>query len=108
MIDDRRKPSQFFRLSAAEPATVDQTRSRIREIYERAYGWPTPHPSSDERLTSTVMRQYVRRWINEWDLRRLYRDYEPHMVVNEFEMDLSEDRDLEVPTEDDAGEPAVE
>jgi hypothetical protein len=28
-----------------------------------------------ERLSTTRIRQYVRRWINEWDLHRLYPDY---------------------------------
>jgi hypothetical protein len=56
-------------------------------------------------LTTTLMRQYVRRWINEWDLKRLYPDHEVHMVVEELKMDYSEDRDLEVSAGDEAEEP---
>ena len=41
------------------------------------------------------MRQYVRRWINEWDLLRLYPDYRPSIVADRFEVDYAEDPDLE-------------
>lgn len=108
LIDDRRRPVEFLRLSASEPAAIDQTRSQIREIYARAYGWSPPELAPEERLGSTLMRQYVRRWINEWDLRYLYRDYEPHIMVNEIKSDYSEDRELQKPAEDDSGELAIE
>ena len=46
------------------------------------------------------MRQYVRRWINEWDLKRLDPDYRARTIVADLAMDYSEDPDLEVPNED--------
>jgi hypothetical protein len=41
------------------------------------------------------MRQYVRAWINEWDLRRLDPSYEPEIEAATLEVDLSEDAGLE-------------
>jgi hypothetical protein len=41
------------------------------------------------------MRQYVRRWINEWDLLRLYPDYRPTIEVGQLTVDYAEDPDLE-------------
>ena len=42
------------------------------------------------------MRQYVRRWINEWDLRRLYPDYAPAMSRRAASnIDYDEHPDLE-------------
>ena len=95
-----------LRLRAPGSAAIDQTRSLIQEIYARAYKWSAPSLPPEERLTTTLMRQYVRRGINEWDLKRLYPDHEVHMVAEELKMDYSEDRDLEVSAGDEA-EPHV-
>jgi len=95
-----------LRLRAPDRAAIDQTRGTIQEIYTRAYNWSSPSLPPDERLTTTLMRQYVRRWINEWDLKRLYPNQEVHMEVEELKMDYSEDRDLEVSAGDEAAEPA--
>lgn len=45
------------------------------------------------------MRQYVRRWINDLDLRRLYPGYQVDTVVGELKLDYSEDIALEAPDE---------
>jgi hypothetical protein len=46
------------------------------------------------------MRQYVRAWINEWDLRRLDPTYQPEISATGLEVDLSTDSDLEGRDED--------
>ena len=99
---------EALRLQPPDPAAVDQTRSQIQEIHARAYSWSPPQLASEERLGTTHMREYVKRWINEWDLRRLYPGQQVHMVVEELKMDYSEDRELETPAEDDSGDPAVD
>ena len=53
------------------------------------------------------MRQFVRAWINEWDLLRLYPDYTPDIEVLDVDFGYSEDQDLgmgseETPLEDGA------
>jgi hypothetical protein len=48
-----------------------------------------------ERLGVTRMRQYVRAWINEWDLVRLDPAYRPQTEAVEVVSDYREDPDLE-------------
>ncbi|HKG25099.1 MAG TPA: BREX system ATP-binding domain-containing protein, partial [Thermomicrobiales bacterium] len=56
-----------LRLSPPNAAILDETYTKVRAIHGRAYGWePPPVDSRGERLASTRMREYVRRWINEW------------------------------------------
>jgi hypothetical protein len=74
---------------------LDRTYGRLREIHGEAFGWDPPGVSGLERLPSNRMRQYVRTWINEWDLRRLDPSYEPEIEAAILEVDLSEDAGLE-------------
>jgi len=74
---------------------LDRTYQRLREIHGDAFGWDPPAVSGLERLPSNRMRQYVRTWINEWDLRRLDPSYEPEIEAATLEVDLSEDAELE-------------
>jgi hypothetical protein len=49
------------------------------------------------------MRSYVRRWINEWDLKRLYPGESVQTVETELRVDYTESPELEeqeVPTDD--------
>ena len=78
---------------------VDETHERVRTIHARAYDWQPPPAASFERLATTSMRQYVRRWINEWDLQRLYPGYQVDTIVGELKLDYSEEAELESPTE---------
>jgi bacteriophage exclusion system BrxC/D-like protein len=50
---------------------------RIKELHAVAYGWDPPDVPGLERSSSNRMRQYVRAWINEWDLIRLDSSYRP-------------------------------
>jgi hypothetical protein len=50
------------------------------------------------------MRSYVRRWINEWDLKRLDPVAEVHTEEDELRIDYGEDQELEVANE---GEPPL-
>src|SRR5439155_10369770 len=74
---------------------LDRTYERIKQLHGSAYGWHPPDVQGMERLPSNRMRQYVRAWINEWDLRRLDPTYTPHTSADELRPDLSEDRALE-------------
>jgi hypothetical protein len=90
MIERDRVP-----LSPPDLRGLDQLRERLRALHGLAYDWQPPELDAGERATSTSMRQYVRRWINEWDLHRLYPDYRPSMVAERFEVDYAENPDLE-------------
>lgn len=91
-----------LRLKGPDRTALDASRDRLRQLHARAYGWQPPELAASERLSTTRMRQYVRRWINEWDLARLYPDYAAEMVTSEVRLDYSECPELEVPPEPDA------
>jgi len=48
-----------------------------------------------ERLGATRMRQYVRAWINEWDLIRLDPGFRPDSVAADIASDYREDDTLD-------------
>lgn len=59
-------------LKQPEPATLEQTYQRLKGLHAKAYTWEPPDIARARASLSTPMRTHVRRWINEWDLRRLY------------------------------------
>jgi hypothetical protein len=85
------------RLAITPPnaSALDRIREQLRDIHGAAYDWQPPELQAGERATSTSVRQYVRRWINEWDLLRLYPEYEPSTVSDELVFDYDEDADLD-------------
>lgn len=78
-----------------------RTYATLRDIHSQAYEWHAPDLERSARTTTRAMRSYVRRWINEWDLTRLY----PGALVSTEELDLAptyvESADLEVAAADD-------
>lgn len=78
-----------------------ETYERIREVHARAYGWEPPQVEGAEVALRRAMRSYVRRWINEWDLKRLYPGAEVHTEEDELRVDYGEDQELEVASEED-------
>ncbi|MEX2658380.1 MAG: BREX system ATP-binding domain-containing protein, partial [Acidimicrobiales bacterium] len=56
---------------------LDRTYAKLKEIHAQAYGWDPPDVEGLERLPSNRMRQYVRAWINAWDLCHLDPSYRP-------------------------------
>jgi hypothetical protein len=91
------------------PPTRDQlhdTYERVRALYSDAYGWSAGDiEETREYAASTGMRQYVRSWINVWDLRRLY-DYDAHVVAERPEISYEEDADMQTETRDEE-EPVI-
>ena len=80
---------------------LSRTYELLKQIHAEAYEWGPPDVGGLERLPSNRMRQYVRAWINEWDLRRLDPQYRPDIVSSEIGVDLSEDD----PADDSGGSP---
>ncbi len=74
---------------------LDRTYSAVKALHAAAHGWEPPDVEGLERLPSNRMRQYVRAWINEWDLRRLDPDYRPETTVAEVRLDYTEESELE-------------
>jgi hypothetical protein len=75
----------------------------VRALHARAFAWDPPDLGAGQQLSTTRIRQYVRRWINEWDLKRLYPDYAPDTVVAELPVQYTEQPELEAP-----GDPAAD
>jgi hypothetical protein len=69
------------------------TYQKLRDIYRSAYSW---EPPKQPLLASPdkSMRVHVRRWINEWDIQRIYHA-EPETEVEQIATDYSEDQELE-------------
>ncbi len=90
---------EFELLKGPDETTLNQTYERVQSIHAQAYNWSPPPVQSIERLRSNRMRQYIRGWITEWDLKRLDSGYTPEIEVTKLEQDYTEDKNLEVETE---------
>jgi hypothetical protein len=82
-------------LTPPDEAELKQAYDRLRELHGQAFGWQPSDVAGLERLGATRMRQYVRAWINEWDLARLYPGYRPETETVDVQSDYREDPDLE-------------
>ena len=74
---------------------VEDIYHKIRAIHGAAYAWDPPQVPTIERLSSTRMREYVKGWITEWDLKRLDPDQQVEIELTEIKQDYSEDVELE-------------
>ena len=92
-------------LKAPDESDLGETYLRLKEIHKKAYGWEPPEiPTANASLTRR-MRSYVRRWVNEWDLRRLYPGAEL-APEDEQEMTPTYERDESLEqSENDDGDP---
>jgi hypothetical protein len=77
-----------------DEAELDRAYRILRELHGAAYDWDPPDVAGLERLGATRMRQYVRAWINEWDLVRLDPGYRPVTEVVDTPPDYREQPDL--------------
>ena len=84
-------------LAPMTPAHLDKSHRILREAHSRAYAWDAPELNVEYRRQDP-MRHYVRRWINEWDLRRLYgRQTSLSFGGEEIDVDYAEDDDFDGP-----------
>jgi len=82
-------------LTPPDDVELKHAYNRLRELHGRAFGWQPPDVVGLERLGATRMRQYVRAWINEWDLVRLYPGFRPETEMVDVPSDYRENPDLE-------------
>jgi hypothetical protein len=64
-------------LEPPNSAELDRAYQRLKAIHGEAFAWDPPDVAGLERLAATRMRQYVRAWINEWDLVRIDPTFQP-------------------------------
>ncbi len=61
----------MLRLEPPGTAELDRAYATLKALHGEAFDWDPPDVVGLERLGATRMRQYVRAWINAWDLVRL-------------------------------------
>lgn len=98
--------SRALRLPPPSRPVIRGTYEHLRSLHGAAYAWEPPPVGSAPYATSTSMREYVRWWITEWDLKRLDPSYEPSLEVTHLTPDLSEDEALDQPAEE-TGDPPL-
>jgi hypothetical protein len=94
--------NDMLRLEPPDDAELDRTYAALKNLHGDAFGWSPPDVPGLERLGATRMRQYVRAWINEWDLLRLDPSFLPDTVAVEIASDYREDASLEDASLEDA------
>ena len=81
---------------------------KLKDIHSRAYSWDAPDIYRGiTQMRRPRIRPLVRRWINEWDLRRLYPELEPDIEATEVQFRYEEDTTLEHPASDDPGSATI-
>jgi len=91
---------EMILLTPPDPAELDQAYRRLKQLHAEAFEWQPPDVAGLERLGANRMRQYVRAWINEWDLVRLDPRYHPQTEIAELAYDYREDDTLSQVPED--------
>ena len=86
---------QAMQVQPPGPEALEATYTAVKALHAAAYGWTPPDVAGLERLPSNRMRQYVRAWINEWDLVRADPSFRPETTVSEVTLDYREDAELE-------------
>jgi hypothetical protein len=82
-------------LEAPNQQSLDDSYERLKSLHARGYAWNPPELARAQASMMTRMRTHVRRWINEWDLRRLYPGARVSMEEEELAPSYAEDLDLE-------------
>jgi len=86
-------------LSRPDAQLLEDTHRKLRALHGSAYGWNVLDDGAGDFRGNRSMREYVRAWINEWDLRRLDPSYRPEIEFEHVTSDYSEEADLELPPE---------
>ena len=89
-------------LDSPTDADVNDALQNLRKIYSAAYDWNAPPIADDDGGAGfrRRMRYKIRAAINEWDLMRIYPDYKPDTLIDEFNPSYDENTDLERESKD--------
>jgi hypothetical protein len=80
------------------PQQMRETYEQLKAIHAQAYGWAPPELEHAEETLTRRMRSHVRRWINEWDLRR-FDAANVAQTEEELRPTYREDPQIEIPAE---------
>jgi hypothetical protein len=84
------------RLLPPTPNDLAACHDKVQQLYSTAYQWPAPPLPQMERTSSRTLRQYIKGWITQWDLRRLGRGDVP-LVADGIASNYTEDATLAEP-----------
>jgi hypothetical protein len=76
----------------------------VRALYERAYAWVPPTSEIGEMRTAKTMREYIKSWITDWDIQRLYGTKDVITTKPVRPTDYTENKDLEAAPLEELGE----
>ena len=82
-------------LDPPDADTLQATYDKLKEVHRVAYKWDPPDIAPAERSLRRAMRSHVRRWINEWDLKRLYPGTDVVTEEQEMRPTYAEDAEIE-------------
>ena len=89
----RRNKLSLERLNSGK---IQEMFEKLRSIYASAYGWEPKADYTEPDVTERI-RQHIKRWITEWDLKRLYPDYQPVIESTQLKPAYTEILELEAP-----------
>ena len=81
-------------LRMPDDGVLQASLDRTRTLYERAYGWRPPSLGIGARSATQSMRQYIKSWITQWDLQRIY-GTTAVIDAGTLDSDYSENTDME-------------
>ena len=86
-----------FSLESPSDKNIQDTVDTLRFLYQQAFNWspPTQELGGGGAGEWGRMRYKVRSVINEWDLKRLFPDYNPEFVFDSYITSYDENTDLE-------------
>jgi len=93
----------MHRLLPPTPDDLAACHDKVLRLYSTAYGWPAPPLLRGERTSSRTMRQYIKGWITQWDLRRLDGS-EVSLISSNIASDYSESTAVSEPSASDEEE----
>jgi hypothetical protein len=85
------------RLLPPTPDDLAACHDKVQRLYSAAYDWPAPPLPPAERTSSRTMRQYIKGWITQWDLLRLFGGVGGALVDDRIASNYTEDVNLGEP-----------
>jgi hypothetical protein len=81
-------------LSPPDETRLNQNIERVRKLYEDSYAWAPPKWEIGQREKGKTMRTYIKSWITDWDIQRLFRE-QAEIIAEELPPDYTENKALE-------------
>jgi hypothetical protein len=84
------------RLQPPDEPALRAAQGRIAGLYHNAYRWRPSVLALGERLGSKSMRQYIKSWITEWDVERLFGE-DAEIDIETINIVYEENSEIELP-----------